>query len=424
MRLLILFLAVALEAADWPHWRGPNRDSHSRESSGWDNGVRLPETAVWEAEFGAGASAPLVIDGTLYTLGWAGGHDTLYAVDAATGAIRWTQLYSCHEYGRHATGDKGMYRGVSATPEYDPATGYLFSLSTDGDLNCWDTRAQGKRVWSLNLYERYRIPSRPQVTGRQGSLRDYGYTSAPLVHGGSVLVEAGASAGNIIAFDTRSGKQLWTSENKDPAGHSGGLAPMTVDGVACVAVLTARHLVVSRIDGGQEVARFPWVTDFINNIATPAVVGNRVLISSKYNVQATALLEISLERGARELWRIGDATGVCSPLVHKDKIYWVNRGLYCFDLATGRRQWSGGRFTDPGSCVMTADERLLIWANNGDLMIADSATQSPDKAHILQMRRGIFRGKAWSHIVLANSRICVRDIAGGMKCFSLRTSGS
>ncbi|MEZ6086955.1 MAG: hypothetical protein R3C05_02765 [Pirellulaceae bacterium] len=25
-----------VSADDWPHWRGPNRDSHVSESSGWD----------------------------------------------------------------------------------------------------------------------------------------------------------------------------------------------------------------------------------------------------------------------------------------------------------------------------------------------------------------------------------------------------
>jgi outer membrane protein assembly factor BamB len=312
---------------------------------------------------------------------------------------------------------------VSATPEYDPATGYLYSLSVDGDLHCWDSHAEGKSVWSLNLYQRFGIGRRPQVTRRKGSLRDYGYTSSPLVLGETLLVEVGAKAGNLIAFDKATGTQLWTSENKDPAGHSGGPAPITVEGVPCVAVITARHLVVTRLDTaklGKEVARFAWTTDFINNIATPTIIGNRVILSSKYNIQATALLEISLASGAREVWRSKAATGVCSPLVHKDRIYWVNRGFYCLDLATGNVLWKGGRFTDPGSCVMTADERLLIWANNGDLMIADSATRSPDKANILEMKRGIFRGKAWPHPVFADGHIYLRDISGAMKCFSLR----
>ena len=58
---------------------------------------------------------------------------------------------------------------------------------------------------------------------------------------------------------------------------------MTVEGVPCVAVLTLRILVVTRIDGrsaGRTVASFPWTTDFANNIATVAVFGNSAIVKS------------------------------------------------------------------------------------------------------------------------------------------------
>jgi outer membrane protein assembly factor BamB len=109
VRILFLLLAASVSAADWPHWRGAERNSHSSEASGWDAGQRLPDKPEWEADFGAGASAPLVINGVLYTLGWQDGKDSLYAGDALTGKSRWTRHYPCPKYGRHATGDQSMY---------------------------------------------------------------------------------------------------------------------------------------------------------------------------------------------------------------------------------------------------------------------------------------------------------------------------
>ena len=150
-----------------------------------------------------------------------------------------------------------MYKGATSTPEFDAATGFLYTLSTDGHLNCWNTRQAGKKVWGLNFYDLFKMPRRPQVTKKRGTRRDYGYTSAPLVHGDWVLVEAGSTKhGNLIAFDKRTGRTAWGSQNKDPAGHTGGLAPMTVEGVPCMAVLTALNLVITRLDGanaGKEV---------------------------------------------------------------------------------------------------------------------------------------------------------------------------
>ncbi len=417
----LTFFPIFATGADWPHWRGANRNDVSAESTGWDDGVRLPSRELWRISLGAGASSPLIVGGTLYTLGWNNGRDTVFALNAATGEVIWTQNYAAPKYGRHARGDQGYFRGATPTPEFDPDSRALFTMSCDGELQAWDTTEKGRKIWGLNLYEAYKIPVRPQVTQRRGSHRDYGYTSAPLVHGNLVLVEAGApNRGNVIAFDKTTGREVWASQNRDPAGHSGSLAPMTVDGVACAAVLTARHLLVLRLDDGKTVAEVPWVTDFINNIPTPAVSGNRVIVTSRYNINAMAMYEVSLSGGAREVWKIGDASGVCSPVIHGGHVYWSGKGLHCIDLATGQKRWEGSKFGDAGSCIVTGDERLIVWSDSGSLTFAETAKRSPDRFTQLLRRDGVFRGMAWPHVVFADGRIYCRDIGGDMKCFSLR----
>ncbi len=423
--LLILWWCSAgrVFAGDWPHWRGPTRNDVVEESSQWTGGEWAAEH-TWETNVGVGATAPLVADGRLYTMGYENGQDSIFCLDAVNGEEIWRVSYASRQYGRHATGDQSLYSGVTSTPELDRQTGYLYTLSTDGDLNCWNTRARGQKVWGLNLYETFAVPQRPKV-GRSGR-RDYGYTSSPLILGGWLIVEVGGQSGNLVAFDKQSGQPRWTSQSQSPAGHTGGPVPITVEGVSCVAVQTHDGLLVVRTDRGQEgrtVAQWPWATDYANNIATVAVHGDCVLLTSAYNHHKMVKLRITL-RGATKVWQYGDASGICSPLVYKGHVYWAWRGVKCLDFETGQLRWKGGRVGDAGSCIATADGRLLVWANRGDLTLVDSAEHAPDRYVELAARSKLGRADAWPHGVLADGRFYGKDRQGRLVCLDLRANRS
>ena len=73
--------------ADWPHWRGPNRNGISAEkgwNSNWGGGPRK----VWTARVGAGWSAVSVVGNRLYTAGWANGQDTILVSGHGHGQAR------------------------------------------------------------------------------------------------------------------------------------------------------------------------------------------------------------------------------------------------------------------------------------------------------------------------------------------------
>jgi outer membrane protein assembly factor BamB len=295
----------------------------------------------------------------------------------------------------------------------------LFTVSTDGDLNCWDTEHGGKRVWGINFYEAYQVKQRPLVGTRR--LRDYGYTASPLVHESWVLVEVGDDEGNLFAFDKRTGQRVWTSECKDSAGHTGGLVPIRVGGIPCVAVLTIHQLLVARLDPGHEgktLATFPWETDFANSIATPAVYGQSIVITSEYNQYSICRVDVSRD-GAREVWKQPYASGVCSPVVHKGYIYWCWRGLYCLDFETGKPLWRGGRFGDTASVLATNDDRLIVWADRGELVLTETAIRSPQKYAELARRNVQFESDVWPHVVLSDGRLYCKARDGKLKCFTV-----
>jgi hypothetical protein len=416
--LMASSLASVSRAEDWPHWRGLNRDDVSSESSGWDGkDWRLKQ--LWKTNVGQGSTTPIVVAGRLYSVGWLKGQDRLQCLDLTTGKSLWTKTYECPLYGRNSEGDKGIYAGVCSTPEFDAETGNLYTLSIDGDLNAWDTKQQGRRLWTLNLYDRYKAPKRARVN-RSGR-RDYGYTTSPLVYQDWVIVEVGAPAGTLIAFDKRTGEQRWASQAKVAAGHTGGVVPINVEDVPCVAVHTFEGLLVVRVDGthaGQTVATYPWKTDFANNIATPAVFDNNIVLTSAYNHYKIARLRITLS-GAERVWEQDYASKVCSPVIVGGHVYWAFQKLHCLDFETGKLQWQGGSFGSPGSCTATSDGRLIVWGKQGDLVLAETASRSPTKYVELASRKGLLRKDAWPHVVLSDGKLLCKDRDGNLVCLSI-----
>ena len=72
-------LAAAASAGDWPRYRGANHDGVSSE--GIDD---WPPTEIWRASVGWGYSQATVVDGKVYTAGWASSQDTVYCFDEAS----------------------------------------------------------------------------------------------------------------------------------------------------------------------------------------------------------------------------------------------------------------------------------------------------------------------------------------------------
>ena len=414
--LAVMLAPTACDGADWPHYRGPTRTGIIEEPSGYDQGIWPPQTPLWTAQVGLGASSPVVFDGRVFATGWSNGHDSLYALDAASGEVIWRQQYACPDYSRHHAGDEGCYRGPSSTPTVDPATGLIYTLSIDGHLNCWRA-GTGEHVWSLDVMDTYGITRRPN-TG--GGVRDYGYTTSPLVQGELLIVEVGASEGNLMAFDKRTGERRWSSACTDPAGHTSGLVPMVVGDTPCVAVVTLHNLLICRTDAGHEgetLARYPWQTYYANNIVGPSVDGDNVILTSGYNISKTVRLKISPGK-AELVWAAKQFSKVCTPMIHSGHVYFAWRALRCLDYGTGAEVWSGGKFGDDASCVLTADKRLIVFGDKRLALVA-SAVGSPTAYRELATTGRLFKTYCWPHLVVSDGRLLLKDIGGTIICFGI-----
>src|SRR5690606_32900934 len=67
---LLLTSTTLCLAADWPQWRGPNRDGKSSETGTIQNLEQTPPKLLWMVEgMGRGYASVAIVDGRLYTTG-------------------------------------------------------------------------------------------------------------------------------------------------------------------------------------------------------------------------------------------------------------------------------------------------------------------------------------------------------------------
>src|ERR1035437_2616896 len=93
--VLSLILVVSATAADWPQWRGPNRDGISSETgllTSWPSGG---PKIVWRISgLGVGYSSFSIVDGRMYTQGQRGKQEFVLALDVKTGNKLWETVTS------------------------------------------------------------------------------------------------------------------------------------------------------------------------------------------------------------------------------------------------------------------------------------------------------------------------------------------
>lgn len=335
-------LPLSSQGAAWPQWCGPNRNWTTSESAGtW------PPAKDWEIAIGNSDSSPIIVNGKIYVMELVGTTKTrVKCLNAADGSVAWTATGPGGRYGRYAVGDQPTYSGPLSTPACDGVN--LFSLSVDGDLQCLDALT-GTTNWSFNLYDTYHMGQRPATASQP--LRDYGYTTSPMLYGTNVLVEVGGDSGLVMAFNKANGS-VSGAWGTGYAGHTSG--PAGPEGRVHLALT---HL---WIDGVQ----IPWETEFGCNIATPAVAGSYVIATSGYNISATKCY-----LNGAEQWSSGYSEITHSPVVHvsRGNVYLPGTSK-CIRLSDGGYRWG---FAPSTSVIVTADDKVIVFGSTIRLYDSD-----------------------------------------------------
>lgn len=403
--------AERLAQAEWPQWRGPNRDGISPDTGLATDWETNPPKLLWELSgLGSGYASVSLKDGLLYTTGDFGQEQSVVAVDLADPShpILWKTPIG-------PAGGIG-YPGSRCTPTIDE--GKLYVVGTKGAVACLDAKTGGI-VWRRHLVEDF--------GGRMMS--GWGYSESPLIDDGKLLVTPGAADAAIVALDKRNGDDIWHAaqpdfwEGKegDPNGKPGAgyssIVRSNAGGVPQYVQLVGRGVISVAADTGKFLWGYNRIANRTANIPTPIVRGNLVFCSTGYGT-GSALLDVKESGGAfraDEVYFLDARTlqnhhgGM---VLVGDHVYCGNghnQGFpACVELETGELAWPRQRGAGSRSAaVVYADGHVIFRYQDGVVALIEA---DPEEYRL----KGTFeipdvKDPSWPHPVVAGGQLLLRE---------------
>lgn len=421
--LVLLFagtVVAPLVAADWPQWRGPDRDGKSKESgllSAWPEAG--PPLAWRSTGLGTGYSSLAVAAGTIYTLGDLGDTQHAIAVSAKNGAMLWKTPVG--------PAWKDKYGGPRGTPTVDGNRIYL--LTTEGVLYCLDAKT-GEKRWSRSLAKDFG----GHMMEIQGT--HWKFAESPLVDGDWVVVTPGSKAAALVALDKKSGKEVWRTAMPsfgDGGADGAGYSSVVIShggGVKQYVQLLGRGVIGVEAASGKFLWGYNKIANQVANIPTPIIDGDRVFVSTGYGAGAVLLELTKTETGvaAKEVYFLSGDTfqnhhgGMILEGGHIFAGTAHNKGFpIAVQLASGEVAWGPVRNEGKGSAAVTfADGHLYMRYQSGLMVLVEASTEDyRQKGSLMIPEVAQF---SWAHPVISGGKLYLRE-QDNLFCYDLKQGG-
>jgi len=400
-----------VRAADWPQWRGPQRDGRSPEQGLLESWPEEGPPLAWKATgLGSGYSSVAVVGDRIYTMGLRADKTcVLLALDKQGRKLWETPL-------------QGNEEPPNCTPTVDEER--VYGVTHRGLLVCCDAKT-GKLLWSKD-YGR-------DFGGRMMS--GWGYSESPLVDGPRLICTPGGPQAMLAALEKRTGRVVWTTSMPDRVGPNGadGAAYSSIvishgAGIKQYVQLVGRGVIGVDARTGRLLWGYNKIANSTANCPTPVVHENYVFASTGYDGGA-ALLELQpAGRGqvvVREVYYLSgnQLQNHHGGMVLVDGYLYLGHGHnngfpVCLELTTGRFAWRPGRGPGSGSAAVSyADGHLYFRYQDGIMALIEA---NPSEYRL----KGKFKiashlGESWPHPAIAGGQLYLRD-QDALLCYDLR----
>lgn len=381
--------AALATAADWPQWRGPNRDG---AGASFTEPAQWPErlTRRWKVSVGTGHSSPVLVGNRIFLHSRQQENEVISAFDAATGKTIWQDRYPAPYRVNQAATAHGP--GPKSTPAV--AAGRVYALGISGIFSALDANT-GKVVW------RKPAPRVPPM---------FGTAMSPLVDGGLLIAHVGGhDSGALTAFDAATGAEKWKWTGDGPGYSSPVLA--TFGGARHVITHSQDRFVGISADDGRLLWSLPFSTPYTQNAVTPLVYRDTIVYSGlEQPLRAARPVNKDGRWVLERVWENAqEGMYMSSPVLAGDVIYGLsnrNRGhFFAVDARTGKTLWATRGREAENAAVVRAGALLFLLQDDGELVIA-----RPNPASFEVVRRyTVADSPTWAHPVIDGNRIFVKD---------------
>jgi outer membrane protein assembly factor BamB len=384
--------SLAAGAADWPQWRGPNRDGRATDFTApktWPKEL----TKKWKETVGNGNATPALVGDRLYVFTFEGGNEVIRCLDAASGKEVWQDKYPTQGATSPAA---GPHEGPRASPTV--ADGKVVTYGVRGTLSCLDA-GSGKVVWRKDDFK--------------GTWPRFYTSSSPVVADGLCVAQLGGEGkGGIVAYDLATGDEKWKWTG-DGTGYASP-ALLTVDGTKAVVAETANNVVAVGLASGILLWQAPFPKKGMSyNACTPVVDGQTVIYSGTNRGTRTLKFEKQGDKlAAKEIWNNGEiSVQFNTPVVKNGLVFGITSddNFFCINAQNGQTAWTAptkAKGPRPGfGSIVDAGPVLIAMAPAGQLIVFEPS----DKEYKEIARYKVADGGTYAYPVVAGNRVFVKD---------------
>jgi outer membrane protein assembly factor BamB len=384
-------LAAQNQPADFPQWRGANRDgvvAPAGMPQSWPEHL----TRKWKVEVGLGYATPVVIGNRVFTFARQGDNEVVAALDAGTGKQIWQSHYlvTFNVNPAAARHDKGP----KSTPTF--AGGKLFTLGMTNIVTAFDA-ATGKQVWQ-----------KPASSAQPL----YHTAMSPLVDRGLVILHVGGhNKGTLNAYDVNTGAVKWHWDGDGPS--YGSPIAVDVDGTRQIVVFTQEHLVGVSAADGTLLWKRPFSTNFTQNAITPILYHDTVIVSGLE--KPVTSFRIVKKNGGWDTENVWENAGVsmymANAVVINDTLVGLshkNSGqFFGLDAKTGKTAWTSAPRQATNAAILRAGDLLFVLKDEAELIV----TRVGPKGFEPVRTYTVADSATWALPALSGNRLFVKDVA-------------